>query len=94
MRASRDAWLAASDRHLDNDLNLRCARLNAGLVAECLITISMEIPLRDRGRRVADSRTPLRQPGRSERTERGRERGRGGGRRRNDEKVAGQEKAT
>lgn len=49
--ARRDARLTASNTHLDNDLNLRCARTNGGL-AKCLITISMEIPSRDRGRRV------------------------------------------
>lgn len=39
----------AGDRRLDNDLNLRRAKMNSGL-AKCLITISMEIPSCDRGR--------------------------------------------
>lgn len=39
----------AGDRRLDNDLNLRGARMNSGL-AKCLITISMKIPSCDRGR--------------------------------------------
>lgn len=42
----------AGDRRLDNYLNLRCTRMNGGLV-ECLITISMEIPFRDKDRRSA-----------------------------------------
>jgi len=50
--ARRRAWLMVGDRRLDNDLKLCRAKINSGL-AKCLITISMEIPSCDRGRRSA-----------------------------------------